>query len=232
MWIAYLILAYLTNIYLFAMVGTVWLCAIIQRRLNGLATSREALGTAALTIALVTTVIALGGQFGTGTGLPFDYYGYHSMNLLSPIMPQESGLLPGLGGLIDATGGQYEGFNYLGLGLLLASLIVLLVEVTWLRQNLKRHAALFVAFAALTAFAISHRVFAGHWLLFELRLPHYIIWNIPEQRSILLADWVRANGDSNRSQLSPRPAADRCVLGERGDYPAIRCAAAKSEDYR
>ena len=173
-WIAYLILAYLTNIYLFAMVGTVWACAIIQRRLDRLATTRGALGTAALTVALVMTVSALSGQFGTGTSLPFDYYGYHSMNLLSPIMPQESGLLPGLGGVIDATGGQYEGFNYLGLGLLLASLIAWPVEVTWLRQNLKRHAALFVAFAALTAFAISHRVFAGHWLLFELPLPHYI----------------------------------------------------------
>ncbi len=96
------------------------------------------------------------------------------MNLLSPFMPQESGLLPGLGGVIDATGFQYEGFNYLGLGLLLASLLILPFEVSWLRQNLKRHVALFVAFAALTAFAISHRVFAGHWLLFELPLPHYV----------------------------------------------------------
>jgi hypothetical protein len=94
------------------------------------------------------------------------------MNLLSPFAPQQSGLLPWLGGVIDATGGQYEGFNYLGLGLLLASLLVLPLEVRWLRRNLKRYVALFVAFAALTAFAISHRVFAGHWLLLELPLPH------------------------------------------------------------
>ena len=87
------------------------------------------------------------------------------MNLLSPLIPQDSGLFPDAGGVIDATGGQYEGFNYLGLGLLLASLLILPAEVSWLRQNLKRHIALFVAFAALTAFAISHRVFAGHWLL-------------------------------------------------------------------
>jgi hypothetical protein len=173
-WIAYLTLAYLTDVYFFAMVGTVWLCAVIQRRRTGLATTRKALGTMALTVALVIIVIALGGQFGAGSSIPFSEYGYHSMNLLSPFMPQESGLLPGLGGVIDATGGQYEGFNYLGLGLLLASLLVLPIEVRWLRQNLKRHVALFVGFAALTAFAISHRVFAGHWLLFELPLPHYV----------------------------------------------------------
>ena len=171
-WIAYLILVYLTDIHLFAMVGTVWLCAIIQRRLNGRATTREALGTGALTVALVSIVVVIG-QFGAGTGLPFETYGHHSMNLLSPFAPQQSGLLPGHG-VIDATGGQYEGFNYLGLGLLLASLLVLPFEASWFKRNLKRHIALFVAFAALTAFAISHRVFVGHWLLFEVPMPNYV----------------------------------------------------------
>ena len=59
-WIGYLVLAYLTDIYLFVMVGIVWLCAVIQRRLNRLATTQEALGTGVLTVALVTAVITLG----------------------------------------------------------------------------------------------------------------------------------------------------------------------------
>jgi hypothetical protein len=172
-WIAFLILAYLTNIYLFVMVGTVWLCAVLQRRLDRLATTREVLGTAVLTVGLVSAIIALGGQFGSESPLPFSTdYGTYSMNLLSPFVPQQSGLFPGLGGVIDATSGQYEGFNYFGVGLLLASLLVLPLEVSWFRRNLKHHLALFVAFAALTAFAVSHRAFAGHWLLFELPLPH------------------------------------------------------------
>jgi Family of unknown function (DUF6311) len=174
-WIAYLILSYLTNMYLFAMVGTVWLCTIIQRRLDGLATTLGGLGTGALTVAVVSIVIALGGQFGPGTPLPFESgYGYYSMNLASPLVPQSSGLFPWHKTVIDATGGQFEGFNYLGLGLLLASLVILPREAVWLRQNLKRHVTLFLAFVALTAFAISNRVFAGHWLLFELPLPHYV----------------------------------------------------------
>lgn len=180
-WIGYLSLAYLTNLYLFVMVGTVWFCAVIQRCLNGLVTTREALGTGALTIALVTTVIALSGQFGGGTGLPFARgYGYYSMDLLSPVVPQESGLLPGIRGPIN---GQDEGFNYLGLGLLLATLVVLPAEAGWLRRNLRRHAVLLVAFAVLTAFAISHRVFAGSWLLFELPLPDYVVWGLGTFRS-------------------------------------------------
>jgi hypothetical protein len=177
LWIPYLILSYLTNIYLFAMVGTVWLCSVIQRRLNGLATTREALRAGALTAALVVSVIALSGQFGNGSGLPFTRgYGFFSMNLLSPIVPQDSGLFARMGGVIDATGGQYEGFNYLGAGLLIASLFVLPAEAGWLRQNLRRHISLLVACVALTVFAISHRVFAGHWRLFELPMPRYLPW--------------------------------------------------------
>jgi hypothetical protein len=173
-WVGYLILAYLTNIYLFAMVGTVWLCVLIQRRLNGLSTTPSAVGTGTLTVVAVSIVIALGGQFGAGTPLPFDFgYGHYSMNLASPLVPQSSGLFPWGKRVIDATGGQYEGFNYLGLGLLLASLLVLPAEVGWLTRNIKRHVALFIAFVILTAFAISNRVYVGHRLLFELPLPHY-----------------------------------------------------------
>jgi hypothetical protein len=183
-WIGYLILAYLTNIYLFAMVGILWLCAVIQRRLNRLTTTREALGIGVLTMTLVTTVATLGGQFGGGTtGLPFSGgYGRFSMNLLSPFVPQDSGLFPWVGGIIDADY-QYEGFNYLGAGLLLASLLVLPAEAASLRRNLRRHVSILVAFAALTAFAISHRVFAGHWLLFELPLPRFVVWALGIFRS-------------------------------------------------
>jgi hypothetical protein len=63
------------------MVGTVWLGTVIQRRLNRLATTRQALGTGALALALVTTVTALAGQFGAGTALPFSPHGSNSMNL-------------------------------------------------------------------------------------------------------------------------------------------------------
>lgn len=183
-WIAYLVLAYLTNIYLFAMVGIVWLCAVIQRCLNRLATTREAVGTGVLTVASVMTVIIMSGLLKSGTGPPFSMgYGLFSMNLLSPVVPQNSGLFPEVGGVIDANGYQYEGFNYFGVGLLLASLLVLPAEAGWLRRNLRRHVSLLVAFAALTAFAISYRVFVGHCLLLELPMPLYIVWALGVFRS-------------------------------------------------
>jgi hypothetical protein len=215
-WIAYLILTYLTDNYLFAMVGIVWLCAVIQRYLNGLATTREALGTGGLTVALVTTVMILSGQFGAGP--PFSTgYGLFSMNLLSPIVPQNSGLFPQVGGVIDPNGYQYEGFNYFGVGLLLASLLVLPAEAGWLRRNLRRHVSILVAFSVLTAFAISHRVFAGHWLLFDLPMPLYIVWALGTFRASGRFFWL-----ISYAQLAvvlilgfrrARPVMALCLLG-------------------
>jgi hypothetical protein len=173
-WIGFLALAYLINIYLFAMVGAVWLCAVVQRRLDRLITTREALAAGTLTVTLVCVVVALGGQFGRGGVLPFAGYGLYSMNVASPFVPQASGIYPGMQGIIDATGGQYEGFNYLGLGLLLASISAVPAEAGWLRRIARRHTALLIACIALTAFAISDRVFVGPWLLVTLPIPPYV----------------------------------------------------------
>lgn len=59
------------------------------------------------------------GEQGVGKSYGF---GFYSMNLLSPFWPQSSGLLSWTGiywlnrGSIGGTAGQYEGFNYLGIG--------------------------------------------------------------------------------------------------------------------
>jgi hypothetical protein len=122
----------------------------------------------------VSAVIAFS-QLGGPLPLPFTrVFGTYSMNLLSPFVPQKSGLFSGWGQAIDATGGQYEGFNYFGIGLLVASLFVLPQELAWFKRKWRRHVALIVALLAATAFAISHRVFLDHWLLFELPIPHYV----------------------------------------------------------
>jgi hypothetical protein len=175
-WIAYLSLAYLMDIYIFTMVGIVWFCAAVQRRFEGLGTTRHLLQSLMLTLVSVSALVAfsqLGGQY----QLPFTPgFGIFSMNLLSPFLPQKSGLFSRWGQVIDATGGQYEGFNYFGIGLLVASLLVLSAELAWLKRELRRHVALIVALLAVTAFAISDRVFLGHRLVFELPITHYVSW--------------------------------------------------------
>lgn len=87
----------------------------------------------------------------------------YSMNLLSPFWPQRSGLFgPGLP-VIDATGGQYEGFCYLGAG----SLLLILASLPQL-GGLRRWPGLVAVLAGLTLIALSSRVYAGHVKLIDL----------------------------------------------------------------
>ncbi len=101
-----------------------------------------------------------------GTDIPagFDFY---SMNLLSPLYPSGSGLLPHFGGSPDATGGQYEGYQYLGIGVML---LVAVSAPTWPRHSglLRRHAWLLVVMITLSCIALSNRIYVGHRLLLDV----------------------------------------------------------------
>jgi len=122
-------------------------------------------------------------------------YGLYSMNLLSPWIPQASGLLPGfadwlvnppglesrpfstlgqpwiaLADMIDATGGQYEGYNYLGLGiLLLVGLLLWRRRDAWELLAGRRLVAL--ACVLLACFALSHQIYFGYLEIVRLLRP-------------------------------------------------------------
>ncbi len=84
---------------------------------------RSALGILLALIAALALVYILGcfGNYKQG-----GEFGHFSMNMESPFFPSASAVFPGFGWSIpDATGGQYEGFNYLGAGTLLLLAVVL-----------------------------------------------------------------------------------------------------------
>jgi hypothetical protein len=112
-------------------------------------------------------------------------FGFYSMNLLSPVVPQTSTLLPGyatwlLGpgrngapfDVIDATGGQaFEGFNYLGLGLLLLCVLAPILAWRRLGRALSRQPFVPVACVALALFALSNEVWVAYGRLLTLPEP-------------------------------------------------------------
>ncbi|HTR15644.1 MAG TPA: DUF6311 domain-containing protein [Acetobacteraceae bacterium] len=98
-------------------------------------------------------------------------FGFNSMNLLGPVWPQISGLFGPDLPILDANGGQYEGFNYLGAGilLLLAAAMLHLVRGGDAESVVSaRFHGLAVMLVLLTGFALSSRVYAGHRLLLDL----------------------------------------------------------------
>jgi Family of unknown function (DUF6311) len=103
-------------------------------------------------------------------------YGLYSLNLLGPFWPQRSGLF-GDSPILDATGYQYEGFNYLGAGAIL--LIAVAAGAGWLMKPAERAAAvaryrgLILAMGALTLLAATPRLTAGHWVLVPVNL-HFL----------------------------------------------------------
>ena len=94
-------------------------------------------------------------------------FGILSMNLLSPVWPQASGLLGPKLPIIDATGGQFEGFNYLGAGLLFL-LAAAAASLAATRRWPQWSPGLLLCLAVLTILALSNHVYAGHSLLLDL----------------------------------------------------------------
>ncbi len=128
----------------------------------------SALWTALLSLAGTAGLAVLLGYAGAPEGNGF---GVYSMNLLAPVWPETSSLLPSVATPLDATGGQYEGIQYLGAGLVLLSAAVLLLAPARFAAAISRHTGLAAACLVLTALALSSRVYAGHTLLLSLPSP-------------------------------------------------------------
>lgn len=97
-------------------------------------------------------------------------FGMFAMNLLSPFWPAGSGVL-GIpwSDQVDATGhGGWEGYNWLGLGLLLGMAFALVAWPGGAVRMVLRHAGLALVLVALSALAVSHQVGFGGRIVLDL----------------------------------------------------------------
>ena len=119
---------------------------------------------AAFAVLMPSWMFCLGYFYEDGRS-PADF-GHNSMNLASPLVPQKSWLAPWDTPVIDATGGQAEGMNYLGAGLILLLAVSLGLRWRNLPTEARKHISLLVALSGLLALALSNQVyFLGYHLL-------------------------------------------------------------------
>jgi hypothetical protein len=119
-----------------------------------------------------------------GRGQGFNCF---SMNLLAPVFPPSTSLVGWFGDL-DATGGQYEGLNFLGLGLLALIPAALWAEKGRLAEIARRYRGVLVVAALLAAFSLSNWIYLGNrlFLLFpspprfltDFRAPGRFFWPV------------------------------------------------------
>lgn len=110
------------------------------------------------------------GFLSTNVELANEGYGYYSMNLLAPFNPAPlvSILLPPL----PEFTGQYEGFNYLGLGILFCLAIGFYAR-QWSLGELKsaKLAPLSLLCLVLSVLAVSNKITVGNFIVAEIALP-------------------------------------------------------------
>jgi len=188
-WAVLLLIAALVHNYLLMMVGAIWLTAMVERFVFADRRGRVVLvGGAAAILAMVAGLAWLLGA-GEAHALAGNY-GAFAMPIDAPInpgTPAYSRLLPSVA---QRAGRGFEGFQYLGVGLLL--LLPIAVVVAWKRppaddqrSPLRRLRWLVPALVALTLLAISNYPDIAGQMLPRLPLPGFLIAAL---------DLVRASG--------------------------------------
>jgi hypothetical protein len=174
-------LAVFVHMYLWAMTAAIGLAAILHLAIDRHIKTRTAfvcslflLISAPILLWLFDTLQALTASASSAR------YGSHSMNLMSPWWPQTSafGRMTGLWlltrGSIGGTTGQYEGYNYLGLGVLFLLFITALHFGKQLVETIRRWYILFVLMCLFSLFAVSNDVYFGQFKILTIPLPDLV----------------------------------------------------------
>lgn len=118
-WTVLVFCSFYINFYLTGMVLTIMIASAADLAISG---NINRLWKYPLTIVPAFALYPLMYGFGSGSNVFEGGFNYYSMNLLSPIV---GGSIIHFPSYAQGTGGQYEGYNYLGLGLIAALLLSL-----------------------------------------------------------------------------------------------------------
>ncbi|SFV26750.1 hypothetical protein SAMN05216456_0100 [Devosia crocina] len=166
-WTLLILFSFYTNFYLTAMALAVMAASAGDRTLR----MRRWMPLLAYAIPLVALLLSVPLMLGTafGSAVPDTGFGHYSMNVLSPI---GYGWFIRLPFFVAGTEGQYEGYNYLGLGL-----IVLLGFAFWHRRKkgpdgqLRFGPFFMTALVLCTIYALSNEVYLSD--------IHLVQWDVP-----------------------------------------------------
>ncbi|MGV6875412.1 DUF6311 domain-containing protein [Pseudochelatococcus sp. B33] len=165
-WVAaflFIVVALFTHPYLWAMTAALLAAVPLTHVFNGDARWRSS---------LLASLVAIGASIGVAWQTHYlgahggGGFGIFGMNLLSPFWPAGSTLLPfDLPLLYTQEYGAWEGYQYLGLGMLIGLVFLLLVRRGALLGDLRRHAGLVLASVFMVVFSLSSTIGIGGYIL-------------------------------------------------------------------
>ena len=170
------LLALWTNPYIFLMVEGIVFATIVQVLIDRALSLRAGVLVITGLSVLVAVIVVFSGHLDTEGSISGAGFGYYSMNVLSPVSPR----------MVDATGGQYEGFNYMGAGVLLLTFASLLsperstlAGIGWWCKGLisawTKHGCLLAILLGFTVLSISNSVCVGPWLIMTVPIPSRVL---------------------------------------------------------
>ena len=174
-WGALLAATALVHAYLLAMVALIWLADLASQATKGRLSRRDAWIELGGLFLLVAFCCWQAGYFSVGGGTVAGGFGLYRLNVMSLVNP--SGWSYTLRDMPQGPG-DYEGFNYLGLGVLLLAIcagVALLQGNTGLVNAVRHRRLLLLALIGLTLFALTNKLGIGmqnvhYWLPKPLEL--------------------------------------------------------------
>ena len=168
-WTLLLVAAFYINIYLFVMASGFLLASLFNLRRS--ISLLDVLYFLSPFSVLAATGLVMLFPLPPGSGTREWGFGYYSMNLLAPfsggkLFALQAGEAPG----------QYEGFNYLGLGVLTALAAAYLFRKEPMIDILRRHRPLVVLLLIYTIYALSNQIYFGGQQILVLSYPVLLDW--------------------------------------------------------
>lgn len=170
-----LITSLLIHPYFLAMNFLIYLGFGLDNIVNRIIQVRKGITSIIITFLLLISTMILLNYFTEGT-IKSNGYDIYSMNLSSLICGNGTILLPNCN--IDATGGQYEGANYLGLGLILLMLVFIKNTFLTIKGYFIRLKFFFLSLFLLFSYSLGPIIYLGKLELLDLHLSNWTIGTI------------------------------------------------------
>lgn len=156
--------------YLWAMTAVFLLAVPLTYFFNGDARWHSALPASIAAVLASIAAAWLTGYFGAHGG---SGYGIYGMNLLSPFWPSGSSLMPFNPPMVYTTPeGAWEGYQYLGAGVILGCIALLLIRRGRLFADLRAHIGLILVALFLTIFSLSSTIGIGGIIFEDVYTTH------------------------------------------------------------